>query len=561
MSGFFYDQMAEKVVEEGEMYGAANPITIEELQKAQQTGEDPTDRLGYGLKGKAARGAAFSGLSSEIQLQASRDYAEFISNAQRQELDPEEVIDGLDSITLGYTSMLKEISPKEHLALKGNLSQITSGHFKGYMTELIKSEQNKEKSLAAVEITGIKNNIPTQIKNIILTPGLTEKEYKEKLLAQGAYSKGNGVVIAIQKGKYTPLQIQTLEKNYDTELLNSYKSEIISTALKTGTVANYTSAITQGQKTKNAQIDAMLSLMDTEDRLDLIKDMRQAREDEISFANAIDDKDEEVTKTKFNEAMLLANDGIDENDEEKFESGLAIMKAINPESDEVFKIQREYKLFRGKKRLSDSNILLDLKEKAQRNILDFKELNKKRSDLNSKDYKDLFEEVERDKDDIIQEALSEVPEIRAIALNKLPVVDINSKENILYTRLLGGLKNAQAIAQNKLEAFDAKEWVKTNIKIQNQEILDEIKDKQKKSFSNTLNIIKKEFKNRKIDYDALFKQVEKDTLQEYEDVLEYLNNSTDKKIEKLVKILANDNFKVPSLLEELNIYKKDFGDE
>ena len=35
MSGFFYDQMAEKVVEEGELLGARNPITIDEIKKAQ----------------------------------------------------------------------------------------------------------------------------------------------------------------------------------------------------------------------------------------------------------------------------------------------------------------------------------------------------------------------------------------------------------------------------------------------------------------------------------------------------------------------------------------------
>ncbi len=52
MSSFFFDQMQEKVVEEGQMYGATNPITMEELEQASQTGEDPTKRLGFGTRGK-----------------------------------------------------------------------------------------------------------------------------------------------------------------------------------------------------------------------------------------------------------------------------------------------------------------------------------------------------------------------------------------------------------------------------------------------------------------------------------------------------------------------------
>ena len=109
MSGFFYDQMAEKVVEEGQMYGATNPITMEELEKASLTGEDPTKRLGYGTKGKAARSTAFQSVMSEIELQATRDFSEYITQAKTQELDPQEVADSLDAISLGYSNILKDV--------------------------------------------------------------------------------------------------------------------------------------------------------------------------------------------------------------------------------------------------------------------------------------------------------------------------------------------------------------------------------------------------------------------------------------------------------------------
>ncbi len=100
MSKFFYKEMETRVVEEGEMYGAANPITLEELRKMEE-GEDITGRFGYGAKGKAARKAAFGALQSEIEIEASKDYQTYIMNAELKNLSVEEVADGLDAITIG----------------------------------------------------------------------------------------------------------------------------------------------------------------------------------------------------------------------------------------------------------------------------------------------------------------------------------------------------------------------------------------------------------------------------------------------------------------------------
>ena len=113
MTNFFFKEMETRAVEEGEIYGATNPITMDELEQAAKTGEDVTGRLGYGLKGKAARSTAFASVISEIELEASRDYMAYIENAKLTQQDPQDVIDGLDSITLGYTSLLKKASPEK----------------------------------------------------------------------------------------------------------------------------------------------------------------------------------------------------------------------------------------------------------------------------------------------------------------------------------------------------------------------------------------------------------------------------------------------------------------
>jgi len=143
MSGFFYDQMAEKVVEEGELLGARNPITIDEIKKAQQTGENVVGRLGYGMKGKAARSTAFKILQNEIEVEARREYQNVMTKALEQNLPHEEVADSLDAITIGYTKLLDDVDPRISYNTKANLSVITNDFYTKYLNDQLEKENSK----------------------------------------------------------------------------------------------------------------------------------------------------------------------------------------------------------------------------------------------------------------------------------------------------------------------------------------------------------------------------------------------------------------------------------
>ena len=141
MSSFFYDQMAEKVVEEGELLGARNPITIDEIKKAQQTGENVVGRLGYGMKGKAARSTAFKILQNEIEVEARREFQNVTNEAIKQNIPYEELADSLDAITIGYTDLLSSVDPKMAYDVKGNLSVISNSLYTKYADDQIKKQQ------------------------------------------------------------------------------------------------------------------------------------------------------------------------------------------------------------------------------------------------------------------------------------------------------------------------------------------------------------------------------------------------------------------------------------
>jgi hypothetical protein len=166
MSGFFYDQMQEKVVEEGEQYGATNPITLKELEKMEQ-GENITARFGYGLRGKAARKAAFGALQNEIEIEASKDYQTYIMDAKLKNLPIEEVADGLDAITIGYTSKLKEVDAQIGLNTKARLSQLTNSHFSSYAADLIKKQKQNEQLKLIRNTEQEIDTIPVLLKNYI----------------------------------------------------------------------------------------------------------------------------------------------------------------------------------------------------------------------------------------------------------------------------------------------------------------------------------------------------------------------------------------------------------
>jgi hypothetical protein len=554
MSGFFYDQMAEKVVEEGQMYGATNPITMEELEKASLTGEDPTKRLGYGTKGKAARSTAFQSVMSEIELQATRDFSEYITQAKTQELDPQEVADGLDAISLGYSNILKDVSPTDHIKLKGELSQITGGHFKGYINDLADIQITRDKATTAAEIESTLTKIPIHIDNILLTPGKTEQDYSDELVTRRTLTNNVLLNEALTKGKYNVSQIQKLRETLDKEHLNSYKAKIIAISLQTGTTSNNTAKMTANKKTGNSQIDAMLRQLNTEDRLKLIKEMRQAREDEISFQKAIDDSDDENSKTKFAESKLAAYEALDTNNIDEYSKQLIVMKTIDPDNKDIFDIERK-RVELGGRRLTSNPVEFDrLQILANKNILDFDELNKFRGELSKKDYDSLFTEVEKDKDDKIKEALRKVVELREF--DPLAERKEETKESRLYARLFGGLVDAQAEAQTELRSFNVKEWLAANVAEQNKEITALVRKEKLGQLETTFESIKTTIETVELNL-----EVSEFSLQNLEKLLTFINTSDDRKIKRLKKVLKNNGIDPIKQAKELKTFTDEFGNE
>jgi hypothetical protein len=552
MTNFFFKEMETRAVEEGEIYGATNPITMDELEQAARTGEDVTGRLGYGLKGKAARSTAFASVISEIELEASRDYMAYIENAKLTQQDPQDVIDGLDSITLGYTSLLKKASPENYGIVKGALSKLSNGVLKGYINDIADIAQQQIQSMAAVKIEGIKSNLGNYIEGE-LDPSKTEQQMINDLTKLQSVQTTTALSIAINEGKYTGQQTSQLIKDVEKDIIEKKKEIAINQVLKTGTVSSITSQIVQGKKTNNPQINALIAGMTIEDKNDLVKKMYAARQDEISFEKAIDESDDENSKTKFAEANLAAFEALDKNDITEFNNQLNIMRAIDPDNKAIFDIERKRVKLGGRRLTSNPDEFTRLQELADRNILDFDELNASRGNLNKEDYDRLFDEIETDKKFQISTALRKVEGLQTYNPEQLLLAE--TKESKLYAKLSGGLKAAAAEAQNELKAFDVNKWLDDNLKKQEDEINEAISSKLKTEMSDAFSNILNEIKTLELPIEIS----DEFSIQNYEELLIALMSSKNKKIKNYVK--GKNDPKISASLKQIRDYKESYGNE
>ena len=558
MSNFFYKEMETRAVEEGEMYGAANPITIEELQKAIKTGEDVTDRLGYGLKGRAARSTAFGNVMTEIELQASRDYVTLIEQAKQNDQSYEDVIDGLDAITVGYTDMLKGVSPENHIIMKGALSKLSSGHLKSYLSDMAEKQQQINESTVAAQLINSEQNIPTLVESI-LDDFKSEDQMAQELLESRKLQTNLSLNTAISKGGYTGPQVINMRKDLDKRHLDTYKSKISSIALKTGSVGDLASNIVKGKKTGNAKIDAMLRQFTAEDKLDLVDNMQKARKD---FFNAIDEEEEKLsnkTKGLFNDIVLQVEEAIDTNNELQFIDGMTQLRTIDRNNSKINQLVLEKRKYQGIRRTSDVEILRDLRNQANSDILQFSELETNRSKLSLDDYTALRQEIETDFKNNIPLIISELEGMdsyRPILGEEISRGHPYYEKKFIYDQLANKLELELKNAKEKNIEIDLRKIARDKLNPVRDEIKKIITTTEKSEQLSIYNQYKQNFEEfAKQDKNFNFNENATD-MQKYKAIMDYLNTieSDDIKIKRLRKF--KDDILIKQLPQVMRFIKE-----
>ena len=292
MSGFFYDQMAEKVVEEGEAYGAANPITLEQLANAQQSGEDVLKKYGYGTKGKVARSKALEGLILDVETEAARTFTALEITAKATKIDPGEYAEQLDATILGFTNVTKDF-PEISNKIKSTLSVSASGYLKEYYKDIAKQELENRKRKYTSAFTSSLESLPQEIDSYIDNGGTIQDIFlkKQKTLRDAAFvSDISSAVLDSDLKQYRKEFVQTLFRAGGEEALRDEKA------------SNDAIELLSRQKTNNNKINNIYNFLKPDEQQDFIKYLMD--QDQLQNQATKDMADQKENENKLNEDIF-----------------------------------------------------------------------------------------------------------------------------------------------------------------------------------------------------------------------------------------------------------------
>lgn len=164
MSNFAFEQAAAQAKVEGVEYGAANAPTIEQLKKGQETGADVMPGNSSTVFGRAARAGALDQMKQNIEIEARNKIAEFNAMAQKGDMPLDEYRKQLDSIVVGYSSSLAQISPSTAGSVRAALSTVASSAYTTHATQLYNKAQKRENIMVAAGIDNIIQNVDTIVQ-------------------------------------------------------------------------------------------------------------------------------------------------------------------------------------------------------------------------------------------------------------------------------------------------------------------------------------------------------------------------------------------------------------
>lgn len=292
MSSFFFDQMQEKVVEEAEQYGAANPITLEQLANAQQSGEDVLKKYGYGTKGKAARSKALEGLILDVESEAAKTFTALEINAKATKIDPSEYAEQLDATILGFTNVTQDF-PEISNKIKSTLSVSASGYLKEYYKDIAKQEVENRKRKYTSAFTSSLESLPQEIDSYIDNGGTIQDIFlkKQKTLKDAAFvSDITSAVLDKDLKDYRKEFVQTLFRAGGEEALRDEKA------------SNDAIELLSRQKTNNNKINNIFNFLKPDEQQDFIKYLM--KQDELQNKAVKDMADQKENENKLNEDIF-----------------------------------------------------------------------------------------------------------------------------------------------------------------------------------------------------------------------------------------------------------------
>lgn len=165
LTTFAFDEANKQAKEEGIEYGVANAVTIDQIRKAQESGQ-PTPQVGdmSTTFGRAARAGSLFALEKSVEIEARNKIAELHATARAQEMSPTDYQKAMQDIITGYGSSVAAVSPHSAATVRASLATVASSQFIAYSDWHLQRQQAHQKIQAQVGIEGVIKGVDMMVQ-------------------------------------------------------------------------------------------------------------------------------------------------------------------------------------------------------------------------------------------------------------------------------------------------------------------------------------------------------------------------------------------------------------
>ena len=227
MNSFFLQQAKQKAERDGLEYGAENAPTIEQLQAAEQSGEEILLPGGDDtVFDRAARRAAIQITSDNLELAAKENINAIVLAGENSGANPASVEADINAVIHGFGATFDETSPVMARQFRARLGVFGNAKYSSYHSSYITKSQAQAKANWQASLLLTLDSIPDMLEN-----GVTQKlaDGTEQTVAlTGETLKATKKIILNEAiaYNYTTSEIKVLEKAFDDAVVNGAKQLI-----------------------------------------------------------------------------------------------------------------------------------------------------------------------------------------------------------------------------------------------------------------------------------------------------------------------------------------------
>ena len=364
MTNFFAEQNRIVARIEGEEYGAANAPTAEQILAARQTGEElelPGDN--NSLFGRAARQAAATVVSSELELAAHQEMNAAILDFKTREANPAGLQDKLDAIILGYSSTFDETVPSMARSMKAKLSLNAQTKYANYHSAYITNQQEKSRASWIANSSLEFDSLPN-----LLRVGIVEKDQKGNEITRPVKPEDIALfkfnkLNEMKNLNFSEGQINSWSNGFDAQVLASAKSNLSDTVLKSSKAPQIIKQI-QASKIEalpeNIKVPIQILQNGDVSLNDIARELRTGLSEQINFENKLEENQNKNTEDNEQIFTNRAKKAIMVGNTEEFQQAIQSLSQTNEAA--ALELEREFLEAGMRRTISDQtaqNFLID----------------------------------------------------------------------------------------------------------------------------------------------------------------------------------------------------------